>query len=321
METHIGTDLGEAARLLRDGGMVAMPTETVYGLAANAFDVDAVLQIFEVKDRPRFDPLIVHIGHQDQLHDVVREIPAEAQRLIAELWPGPLTLVLPKAGKIPELVTSGLDTVAVRMPAHSMALELLRKLAFPLAAPSANPFGYVSPTTAQHVWDQLNGRIPYILDGGACSVGVESTIIGWEGGEMVIYRPGGVSIEKIQNVTGIIPERSRLERPVAPGMHAFHYAPRKPLLVGSVPSLLQEHTGRRIGVISFSTRHPAAISEVLSPEADLHESARELFAAIRRLDASDVDLIIAEIFPEEGLGRAINDRLQRAAYAASRYPA
>lgn len=309
----IGTDLSEAARLLRGGGLVAIPTETVYGLAANAYDAEAVLRIFEAKQRPAFDPLIVHVRDRAQVDEVVRTVPQEAEALMQRFWPGPLTLVLPKASRVPDLVTSGLDTVGVRMPAHPLTQELLRAVPFPLAAPSANPFGYVSPTTAQHVADQLGGRVPYILDGGPCTVGVESTILGWEDGTCVLYRPGGVPVEDIEAVIGRVGGGKRAVLPVAPGMLASHYAPRTPVLIGPVPALLARHAHQRAVVISFQQRHQAQGNEVLSPAGDLHEAARGLFAALRRADASGADLIVAEVFPDEGLGRAINDRLRRAA--------
>ncbi|MBL7984887.1 MAG: threonylcarbamoyl-AMP synthase, partial [Flavobacteriales bacterium] len=229
-----GSDLQQAAALLREGKLVAIPTETVYGLAANAYDAEAVLRIFEVKNRPTFDPLIVHVRDSDQVQEVARTIPPEALALMDRFWPGPLTLVLPKQPRVPDIVTSGLDTVGVRMPAHPMALELLRSLDFPLAAPSANPFGYISPTTAQHVGDQLGERIPYILDGGPCAVGVESTIIGWEEGLPVLYRPGGLPLEAIEQVIGSVRPQVKHVLPAAPGMIESHYAPRKPLFVGEV---------------------------------------------------------------------------------------
>ncbi|MBK7554619.1 MAG: threonylcarbamoyl-AMP synthase [Flavobacteriales bacterium] len=313
----IGVGLERAQYLLEHGDVVAIPTETVYGLAANAFDIDAVLKVFEVKQRPSFDPLIVHIGRKEQVRDVAKDIPPEARALIDRFWPGPLTLVLPKQQRLPDIVTSGLDTVGVRMPAHPLTLELLRSLDFPLAAPSANPFGYVSPTTAQHVADQLGEQVPYILDGGPCSVGVESTIIGFEP-VPVLYRAGGIPVEEIEALIGPVSTttpHSLGEGPGvrSPGMLLSHYAPRKRVIVGDVPDLMRTHQGKRIGVISFSQDHGAAINEVLSPSGDLHEAARGLFAALRRLDSSHVDLILAEVFPEEGLGRAINDRLRRAA--------
>lgn len=306
-------DPGSATRLLREGGVVAIPTETVYGLAADAFNVAAVLRIFEVKQRPSFDPLIVHVGQQADVHRVARELPPGAQALIDAFWPGPLTLVLPKRAVVPDIVTSGLDTVGVRMPAHSLTLQLLRTLDFPLAAPSANPFGYVSPTTAEHVADQLGDRIPCILDGGPCDVGVESTIIGWEGDRWVLYRPGGIALEAIETVIGSVAHAVKQVLPAAPGMLESHYAPRTPVHVGEIGELLPRFAGRRIGIIAFRDAHPAHRCIVLSEHGDLSEAARKLFAALRELDASDCEVILAERFPEEGLGRAINDRLRRAA--------
>ncbi len=312
MRAEIGQDLGSAMRSLRAGQLAAIPTETVYGLAANAFDEAAVLKIFQAKQRPSFDPLIVHVRDREQADEVVSHVPPEAEALMEKFWPGPLTLVLPKRPTIPDIVTSGLDTVGVRMPAHPLALALLRMLDFPLAAPSANPFGYVSPTTAQHVLDQLGAVVPYILDGGPCAIGVESTIIGWEEGQCLLYRPGGVAVEAIEAVIGTLGAARKRVLPVAPGMMESHYAPRKPLHVGDVDALLRAHDGKRVAVISFSEHHDAWRCEVLSSQRDLQEAARKLFAALRELDASDADVILAEVFPKEGLGRAINDRLRRA---------
>ena len=333
MSTGVGTDLQRARELLRAGHIVGIPTETVYGLAANAYDEAAVLKIFQAKDRPSFDPLIVHVRDRAQVEEVVARVSPEAEALMAKFWPGQLTLVLPKNDRIPDIVTSGLDTVGVRMPAHPLTLELLRSLGFPLAAPSANPFGYVSPTTAQHVADQLGEKIPYVLDGGPCAVGVESTIVGWErdvtssndGGmgrraqgdrgveKCVLYRAGGVPVEAIEAVIGTVGAAQRKVLPVAPGMIASHYAPRKPVMVGDVPALIAQHTGRRIAVISFAKHYDVWRCEVLSPKADLDEAARKLFAVLRTLDVSEADVILVEVFPSEGLGRAINDRLRRAA--------
>lgn len=313
MPAHIGTDLAVAAALLREGEVVAIPTETVYGLAANGFDAAAVLKVFRAKERPAFDPLIVHIDCMEAVHTVVRELPPGAAALMDAFWPGPLTLVLPKHQAIPDIVTSGLDTVGVRMPAHPLTRKLLHLLNFPLAAPSANPFGYVSPTTAQHVADQLGERISYIVDGGPCVVGVESTIVGWEHGRWVLYRAGGVALEAIERVVGMVEPTVKQVLPVAPGMLESHYAPRKPVYVGDVHELLQAHAGRQVAVIAFRTGYPVYRSEVLSGSGDLAEAAQRLFAVLRELDTSDVDVILAEVFPEEGLGRAINDRLGRAA--------
>lgn len=318
MRATIGTHIASAVELLRAGELVGIPTETVYGLAANAFDEAAVLRIFQAKDRPAFDPLIVHVRDRAQVNEVVSHVPAEGEALMKEFWPGPLTLVLPKQQRIPDIVTSGLDTVGVRMPAHPLTMELLRALPFPLAAPSANPFGYISPTTAQHVADQLRGRVPYILDGGPCEVGVESTIIGWLEGVPVLYRPGGLAIEHIERVIGTVRPHVQHVLPVAPGMIESHYAPRKPLFVGDVKVLLSEHRDRRCAVIAFASHHEAWRCEVLSSKGDLDEAARKLFHVLRELDASEAEVILAEVFPEEGLGRAINDRLRRASARANR---
>lgn len=314
----IGTDLTKAADLLRNGEVVAIPTETVYGLAANAFDEAAVLKVFQAKQRPSFDPLIVHVHERAQVDQLVSVLPVGAEALMERFWPGPLTFVFPKTKRVPDLVTSGLDTVAVRMPAHPVARTLLQALDFPLAAPSANPFGYVSPTTAQHVADQLGGKIPYILDGGPCTVGVESTIIGWENhtGQWVLYRAGGTPLAELEALIGPVGRPVAMahgERPSSPGMLQSHYAPGKPVYIGDIRRLLPMQQGKPVGVISFMKHFGAGHNEVLSESGDINEAARHLFAALRRLDASDAEVILAEVFPQEGLGAAINDRLGRAA--------
>jgi L-threonylcarbamoyladenylate synthase len=311
----IGKDVELAARLLRQGEAVAIPTETVYGLAANAFDERAVLKIYQAKQRPSFDPLIVHVHHRDQIGKLATELPPGAEALMERFWPGPLTFVLPKTNHVPDLVTSGLDTVAVRMPAHPVARQLLQQLDFPLAAPSANPFGYVSPTTAQHVADQLGAKIPYILDGGPCAVGVESTIIGWDVAALrwLLYRAGGTPQEAIERVIGPLAAPQQGPKPASPGMLESHYAPGKPVFIGDLETLIKEHRLQSPGVISFRQDHGAPFNEVLSPTGDMEEAARNLFAALRRLDRSEAGVILAEPFPRHGLGAAINDRLKRAA--------
>ncbi len=309
--------IAKAAQLLREGQLVAIPTETVYGLAANALDPDVVLRVFEAKGRPHFDPLIMHLPDAPAIHAHVKDIPPQAELLMAAFWPGPLTLVLPKKAHVPDLVTSGLDTVAVRVPAHPMTQELLRQLDFPLAAPSANLFGHVSPTTAQHVIDQLGDRISYILDGGPTDIGLESTIIGFEEGMPVIYRLGGLGVEEIERVIG--PVRLHLNQssdPKAPGMLKSHYAPRIPLHLGNPTVLMKESQGERIGFLGFNLplREMAMDRQrILSPKGDLKEAAHNLFAHLRELETLGLDAIVAEEVPNVGLGRAINDRLRRAA--------
>ncbi len=314
METRIEGDIDKAQKLLEAGQLVAIPTETVYGLAANAFNSEAIAKIFEVKNRPVFDPLIVHIGSVDILSTIVTEIHPLLRKLMDAFWPGPLTVLLPKTELIPDLVTSGLPDVGVRMPKHEVALALLKQLNFPLAAPSANPFGYISPTSSGHVIAQLGGKIPYILEGGECSVGVESTVVGLEHGVVTVFRLGGLSIEKIEEEIGMVALRNHSSsNPVAPGQLESHYAPRKPFYVGDIEVLAKQFPDKKIGALSATEEvGTATISLVLSKSGDLNESAQRLFGAMRELDTADVDIIIAELLPETGLGRAINDRLKRA---------
>ncbi|MCB9330063.1 MAG: threonylcarbamoyl-AMP synthase [Lewinellaceae bacterium] len=313
--TIIGADPDKAASWLIDGKCVAVPTETVYGLAANALDPAAVVRIFEIKNRPAFDPLIVHVPSLEQAQRYAEEIPAPLRSLAEHFWPGPLTILVPKHSVVPDLVTSGLSRVALRAPAHPLTQALLHNLPFPLAAPSANPFGYISPTTAQHVFDQLQGKIPYILDGGPCRVGVESTIVGFENGQTTVYRLGGLALEMIEAQIGPVQvQLNQSSNPAAPGMLKSHYAPRKPMiLLGKTP---WPKDGRRIGLLTLGQRADLpehALQIALSETGDLAEAAQNLFAALRTLDQADIDLIVAESLPEEGLGRAINDRLRRAA--------
>lgn len=316
MSARMSSDVREAARRLRRGEVVGVPTETVYGLAANALDPVAVARVFEVKRRPSFDPLIVHVRDNEAVLEVAQQLPQAAQRLAEAFWPGPLTLVLERLERVPDLVTSGLSTVAVRRPAHPLVAELLHELDFPLAAPSANRFGSISPTTAQHVLDQLGQELDFVLDGGACTVGVESTIVGFEGERCLLYRPGGLALEQLAEVVGAVEEAHQPApaAPQAPGMLASHYAPRTPLLLGALDDLIAEHEGDRIGVLAFEEPREAHACRVLSARGDLAEAARTLFAALRELDASGAELLLAEPVPERGLGRAINDRLRRAAW-------
>ena len=315
----IGTDIDQARAYLTQGQLVGIPTETVYGLAANALDPQAVASIFATKNRPTFDPLILHVASLAQVAPFVTEIPEKLGRLAEKFWPGPLTLLLPKTAIVPDLVTSGLDRVAVRVPNHPLTLALLAGLDFPLAAPSANPFGYISPTQASHVEAQLGGQIPYILDGGACSVGLESTIVGIEGEELLVYRLGGLELKDIEAVVGPVRIQAHSSsNPSAPGQLASHYSPRKPFVLGNLAQLVTHYheEGKNFGVLSFSSFFPEVEQEkqiALSSARDLQEAAQNLFRAMRVLDDSNVALIVAEELPEEGLGRAINDRLRRAA--------
>lgn len=315
----IGINIEEAQNLLEKGKLVAIPTETVYGLAANALDTNAVAQIFETKQRPHFDPLIVHLYDKSQLEEICLEIPPLFHKLYDAFSPGPITYILPKSNKVPDLVTSGNQTVGIRFPRHPLTRELLFESKLALAAPSANPFGYVSPTTAFHVNDQLGAKIPYILNGGPCEVGVESTIIDLSQQQPLILRIGGLALEEVEEITGPILIKTSSSNPKAPGMLSSHYSPGKRLILGDIEKLLEQYGSTQTATISFQNAVesiPACRQKVLSPQGSLKEAAANLFKALRELDKSDVDLILAEKFPEEGLGMAINDRLKRASHSS-----
>jgi L-threonylcarbamoyladenylate synthase len=312
----IGTDIKVVRDLLTKSELAGIPTETVYGLAANAFDPLAVAKIFKVKERPTFDPLIVHVSSLNQAKRFVEMIPEKANRLATKFWPGPLTFIFKKKNIIPDIVTSGLDTVAVRVPNHPLTLELLKSINFPLAAPSANPFGYVSPTRAAHVNEQLGAKIKYVLDGGNCSVGIESTIVGFEDDEVIVYRLGGCKLEEIEEVVGEVKIKANVSsNPVAPGMLESHYAPLTPIIIGDIRELVDKHKHKNIGIISFKDRIYGINSDrqfILSEKGNIDEAATRLFTGLRELDALNLQLIVSEYVPDEGLGSAINDRLKRA---------
>jgi len=309
-----GKDINKAKELLVKGELVAIPTETVYGLAANALNADAVLKIFQVKNRPRFDPLIIHVSSWNKVALYARDIPSVAHDLAEAFWPGPLTLLFEKKNIIPDLVTSGLPTVGIRCPDHPLTHSLLESLDFPLAAPSANPFGYISPTTPQHVADQLGDRIPYILDGGPCQVGIESTIVGFDNAGGIVFRTGGLKIEDIEKVIGKVRlQITSSSNPKTPGQLRSHYAPKKKLIAGELDELLRAYETAKVGILSFQKDHNVPFQFILSPSGDPDEAARNFFSALRSLDALPVDLILAEYVPDRGLGKAINDRLRRAA--------
>lgn len=313
----ISPDIALAARWLKQNDVIAIPTETVYGLAGNIFSDEAIRKIFEVKQRPLFNPLIVHIGTREQWHEVVSTIPPIAEKLADAFWPGPLTMVLPKKATISDLVTAGKDTVAVRMPDHPVTLELLKSLPFPLAAPSANPFGSISPTSAQHVERYFGKTLPIILDGGPCTAGIESTIIGFNDGRPMVYRLGSISLEDIERIAGPVEVRNKKEiAPDAPGMLERHYAPNTPTyLTSDVAAFAAGRPDKAIGVLMFSVAISATNIkhlEVLSATSDLKEAMANVYAALHKLDAAGVDMIVIERLPDFGLGKSINDRLERA---------
>ena len=296
---------------------MAFPTETVYGLGADALNPAAVVRIFEAKNRPFFDPLIVHVANRSEVekYAVVSE---KAELLMQAFWPGPLTLVLPRKDAIADLVTSGLPTVAIRVPAHPVALALIRECGFPIAAPSANPFGFLSPTTAVHVEESLGSKVDMILDGGPCETGVESTIVDLSGEHPAILRPGGLAAEEIESKIGPLSAAAVSAKPTAPGQLLQHYAPRTALKILPLGQILTYPGLSKAGVLLLKTapeKIPAKACEVLSAQGSLSEAAQNLFAALHRLDASGAEIILAEPVPETGLGLAIMDRLKRASHS------
>ncbi len=307
-----------AARIIKKGGVAAIPTETVYGLAADAFNPEAVARIFEIKGRPAFDPLIVHVTDMKQAALLVQSMPDPARRLAEAFWPGPLTLVLPKKTSVPDIVTSGLPTVAVRCPDHPVALSIIKHAGTPLAAPSANRFGKTSPTTAAHVRTELGEAVDAIVEAPACSVGVESTIISLiQPNKPRLLRPGGLPIEDISKIIGDVDTSKRTSegKPIAPGMLSRHYAPATPVLLEDEADK-ESLKGKKVGLLCFGERRVEAKNIYkavnLSPKGDLREAAANLFRAIRELDSADIDVILAQPVPEKGLGSAIMDRLRRA---------
>ena len=319
MKTEISADRTAAVELLRKGEIVALPTETVYGLAADALNAIAVTKIFEAKDRPRFDPLIVHLPDRAWLEKVA-DLPAQDRQLILKLadkfWPGPFTMVLPKRQIIPGIVTAGLDTVAVRVSAHPVFSEIIREFGKPLAAPSANRFGGVSPTGAQHVLDDLQDRITLIIEGGPTAHGIESTIVAIRDDKIDILRRGPITAEQLSELANIDVVAAG-ERVSVPGQLPAHYAPKTPLrLIGDAKSFSPDKD-QRVGLLAWnpvkSGKNFAAV-RCLSERQDLRDAAANLFRCLRELDVLDLDAILAERVPSQGVGAAIMDRLRRGAH-------
>ena len=319
MKTQVSTDRNSAVELLRQGEAVALPTETVYGLAADALNPIAVAKIFEAKGRPRFDPLIIHLpdpGWLEKVADPLKQDRQLVSSLAEKFWPGPFTMVLPKRDIIPEIVTAGLETVAVRISAHPIFSEIVSAFGKPLSAPSANRFGRISPTTAKHVLDELNGHIPLIIDAGPTTHGIESTIVAVHDGKIDILRRGPITSEQLSafGKVGIATEREKIS---VPGQLPSHYAPKTPLRIVDNLKSFTPMTNERCALLAWTSIEKderfIAIRN-LSRKQDLREAAANLFRYLRELDALDVDLIVAERVPGEGLGAAISDRLQRASH-------
>jgi L-threonylcarbamoyladenylate synthase len=319
VKTQVSTDRNSAVELLRQGEAVALPTETVYGLAADALNPIAVAKIFEAKGRPRFDPLIIHLpdpGWLEKVADPLKQDRQLVSSLAEKFWPGPFTMVLPKRDIIPEIVTAGFETVAVRISAHPIFSEIVSAFGKPLSAPSANRFGRISPTTAKHVLDELNGRIPLIIDAGPTTHGIESTIVAVHDGKIDILRRGPITSEQLSKF-GEVGIATVLEKISVPGQLPSHYAPKTPLRIVDNLKSFTPMTNERCALLAWTPikndERFVAIRN-LSRQQHLREAAANLFRYLRELDALDVDLIVAERVPGEGLGAAILDRLQRASH-------
>jgi L-threonylcarbamoyladenylate synthase len=312
----IGKDIDVAVKLLQNNDLVAIPTETVYGLAGNALSETAIKKIFEAKNRPFTDPLIVHVADVNQIPNLVSDFPDLAKQLFEIFSPGPLTILLPKSKQVPDLITNGSAMVAIRIPNHPLTLELLKSIDFPLAAPSANPFGGLSPTVPEHVQSALGSKIQYILDGGPCEVGLESTIIKLTGNSQIeILRQGGISEETLQSFCKLEKENES-QKIVVPGSMLSHYAPAKPLFINDIESLLSEYKKSEIAFLGFEKYNLEFLPEnqmLLSKDGNLNEAARNLFSHLHQLDLLAVKAIFCDKIPEIGIGKAINDRLKRAA--------
>jgi L-threonylcarbamoyladenylate synthase len=306
------TAIEQAVAILLEGGVVVFPTETVYGLGADAFNPYGVARIFEIKRRPRFDPLIVHIGNKDSMFDIAENIPSLATRLADRFWPGPLTIIVRKKENVPDIVTAGLSTVGIRMPSHPVALELIRSFGSPIAAPSANPFGYMSPTRARHVLKSFREKVPLILDGGNSQFGIESTIVSLNDGKVIIHRHGAIPVEEILKMGEPVEDKIQGDACEAPGELPYHYAPIKPLrIVDNVSEIISKESSF-LGFTEREMKPASKHTRYLSRHGDIREAASNFFSYLIDLDRDDIDVIYAERIPEHGLGRAMMDRLKKA---------
>lgn len=310
-------DLIYAKELLEKGDIIAIPTETVYGLAGNALNEDAIIKIFDTKKRPFYNPLIVHISSKEKIDELAEEIPQIAYKLADKFWPGSLTMILKKKPHIPNIVTGGKDTVAIRIPNHPMTLSLLNQLDFPLAAPSANPFGTISPTQSIHVKNYFEDDIKLILDGGTCEKGMESTIIGFENEKVILYRHGAIPIEEIELLAGEMQYNiSENNAPMAPGMLSKHYAPTTfTIATTNLLDTIELYPNIKMGIVAFKnyTLNQKEIKlELITNNDNLEEAAKNFYAALHRLDNENLDLIIIERPPFQSIGKTINDRIDRA---------
>lgn len=318
--TVISKNIDLAAKILQANEVIAIPTETVYGLAANIYNEKAVKKIYSLKNRPHSNPLIVHVSAINKVEELVTSFPEKAKQLAKAFWPGPLTLILPKSPKVPNWITADKQHVAIRIPKHKTTLELLKKITFPLAAPSANPFMRISPTTAKHCCNYFNDKIELILDGGACEKGIESTIVSFHDAYPTILRLGSISIEEIKDVVGeTVIHNNTAKEPVAPGMYSKHYSPKTNLVLVEeiTPALINTLKDEKIAALTFNKaiKHQKIIKCLrLTKTSDLKEAAKNLYSFLHQLDNINADIILAEKVPFSGIGITINDRLLRASH-------
>ncbi len=312
----VGKSINECVKNLKNGEIVGIPTETVYGLGVNALDQKAVDKVFKLKNRPYFDPLICHTNSIEKVKMFVKTFPRKAEILAKTFWPGPLTILLEKKNIIPDITTSRLKRVGFRIPDNKLTLNILEKIDFPVAAPSANPFGYISPTLPKHILNMFKNNISYVLDDGGCDVGIESTIVGFENKKTLVYRVGGITIEKLEKVIGEVEIfKKSIKLPKSSGMLKNHYSPKKDLIVGEIKSLIKKYINKKIGVLSFNKYYEDVNLKnqiILSKNHNLEQASRNLYKSLHLLDNMNVDLILTSLLPNHGIGKSINDRIIKA---------
>jgi len=312
----VGKSINESIRNLKKGEIVGIPTETVYGLGVNALDQKAVSKVFKLKKRPYYDPLICHTDSIEKVKMFVKTFPKKAEILAKNFWPGPLTILLEKKNIIPDITTSKLKLVGFRIPDNKLTLSILKKIDFPVAAPSANPFGYISPTSPNHILNMFNNEISYVLDGGGCNIGIESTIVGFENKKTLVYRVGGITIEKLEKIIGKVEIfKKNINLPKSSGMLKNHYSPKKDLIVGDIQSLIKKFFNKKIGILSFNKYYNDVDLKnqiILSKNLNLEQASRNLYKSLHLLDNMNIDVILTSLLPNYGIGKSINDRIIKA---------
>ena len=313
---EIGKNISKSIYYLKKNKIVVLPTETVYGMGANALNEKAVKKIFKIKKRPYYDPLICHTNSIKKIKNYVSKFPKKAEILGKKFWPGPLTILFEKKKNIPDITTANLKSVGFRIPNNKLTLKVLEKIDFPVAAPSANPFGYISPTLPKHIIEKFDSDISYILNDGSCDIGIESTIVGFNNKKTIIYRVGGITIEEIENVIGKVEIiEKNINLPESPGMLKNHYSPNKKIVVGKIELLIKKYKNKKVGILSFN-RYFDGIEKkkqvILSKSKNLKEASKNLYKSLHILDKMNIDIIFTSLLPNVGIGKSINDRIIKA---------